>query len=178
LETRYERQISDRWYWYAAMGWDRNEPAGIKNRTVLASGVGNVWFDRAEARFRTDLGLTYTDQEDLVEPVGSGGGFAGLRLSYDYWRQLTTTAEFTSLLTLDQNLDRSNDLRAALANTLAVRISGNLALKLSHELQYDNSPSLIAVPVVSLQGTPVGEDLLVEADDVDSTISLALVVAF
>ena len=38
--------------------------------------------------------------------------------------------------------------------------------------------SLIAVPVVTPDGVSVGEDLRVEADDVDTTLSLALVVAF
>lgn len=178
LETRYDRPISERWFWYAGAGWDRNEPAGIKNRTAIGSGVGNIWFDREAARFRTDYGLTYTDQEDVVEAAGADGGFAGIRLSSDYWRQLTATAEFTNLFSIDQNLDDSDDLRATMVNTLSVRMSDSLALKLSHELQFDNAPSLVAVPVLTPQGTPVGENLLVEADDVDTTLSLALVVAF
>lgn len=178
LDTRYDRSISERWYWFAAAGWDRNEPAGVKNRTAIGAGVGNVWFDRPEARFRSDYGLTYTDQEDLVEVPGSGGGFAGLRFSSDYWRRLTATTEFANLLAIDQNLDRGDDLRATMVNTLAVKMSDSLALKLSHEFQFDNEPSLVAVPVVSREGVPVGENLLVEADGVDTTLSLALVVAF
>lgn len=177
FETRYDRQISERWFYYVAAGWDRNEPAGIKNRSSLAAGAGNVWFDRDEARFRTDYALTYTDQEDVVELPGSGGSFAGLRLSSDYWRQLTGTAEYGNKLTVDQNLDTSDDLRAVLVNSLAVRVSDSLALRLSHELQFDNQPSLIAIPVRTPDGTAVGEQLVIEADDVDSTLSLALVVS-
>lgn len=178
VEVRYDQPLSQRWYWYAGGGWDRNEPAGIKNRTTLAAGVGNVWFEGERARLRTDYGLTHTDQEDVVVSPGEGGGFAGLRLSSDYWRRLTATTEFVNLLSLDQNLDRSDDLRATMANTLSVRMSDSLALKLSHELRFDNQPSSIAVPVVTPAGEPVGEDLLVEADDMDTTLSVALVVAF
>ena len=57
-------------------------------------------------------------------------------------------------------------------------MTDSLALKLSHELQLDNAPSLVAVPIVTPTGEPVGEDLLVEADEVDTTVSVALVVAF
>lgn len=178
LEARYDRQVSEGWFWYAAVGWDRNEPAGVKNRTAVAAGVGNSWFDREEARWRTDYGVTYTDQEDLVELPGQGGGFLGLRLSSDYWRRLTPTTEYTNLLAVDQNLDTSADLRATMVNTVAVKMSDSLAIKLSHELQFDNQPSLIAVPIVSPDGAAVGEELVIEADDLDSTLSLALVVAF
>ncbi len=178
LEARYDRPISERWYWYAAAGWDRNEPAGIRNRIALAAGVGNLWFDREEARFRTDYGLTFTDQEDVVEVPGRAGSFVGLRLSWDYWRRLAPTTDFANLLTVDQNLDQSDDLRATMVNTLSVRMTDSLALKLSHEVQFDNQPSLVAVPVVTAAGAAVGENLLVEADDVDTTLSLALVVAF
>ena len=178
LEARYDRQVSDDWFWYAAAGWDRNEPAGVRNRTAIAAGVGNSWFDRQEARWRTDYGVTYTDQKDLVELPGQGGGFLGLRFSSDYWRRLTTTTEYTNLLTVDQNLDTGDDLRASMVNTLAVKMTDGLAIKLSHELQFDNQPSLIAVPIVSPDGVGVGEELVIEADDLDSTLSLALVVAF
>lgn len=178
LEARYDRQVSESWFWYAAAGWNRNEPAGVKNRTAVAAGVGNSWFDREEARWRTDYGVTYTDQEDLVEPPGQGGGFLGLRLSSDYWRRLTPTTEYTNLLAVDQNLEDSNDLRATMVNSLAVKMSDSLAIKLSYELQFDNQPSLIAVPIVSPDGVAVGEDLVIEADELDSTLSLALVVAF
>lgn len=178
LAGRYDRTLSDHWYWYASGGWDRNEPAGIQNRSTLAAGVGNTWFEDESARFRTDYGLTYTDQEDVVAASGAAGTFAGLRLSTDYWRRLTSTTEYANLLTLDQNLDETDDLRATVVNTLTVKMSDSLALKLSHEVQFDNQPSLLAVPVVDGAGVPVGEDLLVEADDVDTTLSLALVVGF
>ena len=178
LEARYDREMSKRWYWYAAGGWDRNEPAGIRNRTAFAAGVGNVWLDTEGARFRTDYGLTLTDQEDVVEAAGSAGSFGGLRLSSHYWRQLTATTELANLLTIDQNLDQGEDLRAVMVNTLSVKVSRSLALKLSHETQFDNEPSLLAVPVVTADGASVGEDLLVEADNVDTTLSVALVVAF
>lgn len=177
LEARYDRKLSASWYWYASGGWDRNEPSGIKNRTRIGAGVGNTWFEDNTAHFRTDYGLTYTDQEDVVD-AGGDNAFAGIRLASDYGRKLTATTSYGNLLTVDQNLDTSDDLRAVMVNSLTVQMSDSLALKVNHEIQFDNQPSLIAVPVVTPDGTAVGENLLIEADDVDTTLSVALVVAF
>jgi len=176
FEGRYRRRISDRWYWYAALGWERNEPAGIANRSSVAAGAGNRWLDRKKTRFHTDYALTYTEQDDLVQT--SGGGFAGLRFTSDFWRRLTATTEFANQFTVDVGLEGDSDVRGQMFNSLSVRMSERLALKLSHELQFDSSPSLIAVPIVTPTGEPVDEDLLVEAEEVDTTVSLALVVGF
>ena len=176
FEARYERRISDVWYGYGSAGWQRDEPAGIRNRISVAAGAGNSWFDGERARFRTDYALTWTDQEDVFEQPGAGDGFLGLRLATDYWRRLTGTTEFVNLVTVDRNLDRGRDTRLQMVNSLSVRISASLALKVSHELKFDNAPSLIGVPVVTPEGVAVGEELLVEADDTDLTLSLALVV--
>ncbi len=175
LDLRYEHQISDRWYWFASAGWLRNEPAGIRRRTTLAAGVGNLWFERKNARFRTDYGLSYTDQTDVVQLPG-GGGFAGLRLSWEYWRQLTATATYSNEVALDQNLDDGADLRAQMVNALVVRLSDRLALKLTHEAQLDREPALTAVPITSPTGAATGDSLLVEADELDTVLGIALVV--
>jgi putative salt-induced outer membrane protein YdiY len=176
LDARYEYRVSNRRYWYGALRWDRDEPAGIQNRSSGAAGVGSSWLDNEKSRWHTDYGLTYTIQEDVVEPAGAGDGFLGFRLSSDYWRQLTATSKFSNQTVVDQNLDESSDLRAHMVNALSVRISDRLALKVSQEVQFDKSPALVAVPIFTPAGEPVGEELFVEADEVDTTLSLALVV--
>ena len=63
---RYNRNISDTLFWYAGGGWERNEPSGIKNRYVAEGGVGNVWRDDDDLKFKTTYGATYTIQKDVV----------------------------------------------------------------------------------------------------------------
>ena len=43
LRGRYDRNITERFFWYGGVGWDRNEFAGIKNRMTVFGGVGNLW---------------------------------------------------------------------------------------------------------------------------------------
>ena len=61
FEGRYDRDITDRFFWFAGAGWDQNRPAGIDQRYTAFSGVGNTWRDDDDVEFRTDYGLSYTD---------------------------------------------------------------------------------------------------------------------
>ena len=43
LEGRYERELGEHFLWHAGASWDRNNDAGIRNRTIVFGGVGNTW---------------------------------------------------------------------------------------------------------------------------------------
>ncbi len=168
---RYDRNLSDRVFLFGGLGWERNTFAGFDNRYAVIGGVGNSWFDRDDTRFRTDYGVTYTVQDNIV---GARGEFAGARVSYDYWRKVLPTTDFYSTLILDENLDETEDFRADFTNSVAVAMSEKLALKTSLQLLYDNQPSLVAVP---LEGTP-DTTVLAELDELDSIFTVALVAKF
>lgn len=174
VRSRYDHEISERFFWFGGLGWDRNEFAGIDSRFGASAGVGHRWFDRDDARFRTDYGVTYTDQTDVS---GASSSFAGLRLSYDYWRQLNQATSYSSALAIDENLDETRDYRADFLNSVSVAMSARLALKASLQLLYDNQPSLTNVPLIQddfLDGTRV----LVELDNLDSVLTVSLVANF
>ncbi len=178
LRGRYDRDITPRFFLFGGAGWDRNTFAGIDNRYSVVAGAGNNWIDTDRARFRTDYGLTYTIQDDVVEDPSAADKFAGWRVSYDYRRLLTATTEFLSGLIVDGNLDDTGDVRGDLTNSIAVSISQLLALKTSLQLLYDNQPSLVAVPLEFPAGSPTGETVFVELDELDSIFTVALVVTF
>jgi len=175
LRGRYDRPINERLFWYASAGWDRNTFAGIDNRYIAAAGFGHVWFDRETARFRTDYGLTFTRQEDTS---GIEEEFAGLRLGYDYWRQINAPTEFGSVLLLDPNLEESDDWRADFTNWIGVSMSERLALRVSLQILYDNLPSLGELPLFSAPGISSGEVVLAELDEIDSILTVGLIVNF
>jgi hypothetical protein len=173
LNGRYDRKISDRFFWFVAAGWDRNEPAGVKNRYTGAGGVGNIWYARDDLKFRTDYALSWTKQDDVVENPDIEDSFFGLRLSWLYWNAFTETTSYTNEFIVDENLDETDDLRLNMINSLAVTMSKRLALKVSLQWLYDNQPALIAVP---LNGS--GPDVYLEADDLDTIFTTSLVVNF
>ncbi|MEM7050358.1 MAG: DUF481 domain-containing protein [Acidobacteriota bacterium] len=178
LAGRYDRHLTDAFFWFFGARWERNEFAGFENRYVGIAGVGNVWFDDETTALRTDYGLTYTKQDDIFEGENSDDGYLGLRLSYDYRRLLTESTTFTNVLAIDTNFDETSDYRADTTLALAVAMSERLALKTSLQLLYDNQPALTEVDLVTPVASPGSQTVLVELDDLDSIFSVALVVSF
>lgn len=175
---QYDHDIDARTYWYAGTGWERNTFAGVQNRYAVGGGLGNTWVDTDISTFKTGYGVTYTMQDDVAETVDGNDGFGGLRLSYDYRRQLTSNTEFTSVLVADENLNDTEDLRTDLINAVAVSINSRLALKVSWQLLFDNLPSLVGIPLTSLGGGPTPDTVFIELDSVDNLVTFALVANF
>jgi putative salt-induced outer membrane protein YdiY len=178
LGGRFDKQISDVFFWYTGLRWEKNEFAGFSERLTAVGGVGNIWFDDESARFSTGYGLTYTTQDDLVPTAGLQDSFLGAQLSYDYWRKINASTEFGSTLVLDQNLDETEDLRADFINWVSVSLSAKLALKVSFQALYDNLPALGVLPLEFPAGTPTGDTVTYELDTTDTILTTALVVTF
>jgi len=176
LNGRYDRKISEKFFWYGGAGWERNEPAGLENRYTAIAGVGNVWFDNDDRKFRTDYAVTYTDQSDVVVDPNINDTFAGLRLGWNYMTKVGENSTYTNDLIVDANLDESDDYRADMVNALSVAMSERLALKLSLQWQYDHLPALGVIKYSSL--TPPGVDETFELDDLDQIFTAALVISF
>jgi len=168
---RYDRKITERLFWFGGAGWDRNEPAGIRNRYIAEAGVGHVWRDTDDVKFKTGYGVTFTDEEDTS---GFGDNFAGARLSWDYANKFGANTTYTNVFTADLNLDETSDWRADMANGLAVAMSARLALKVGLQLLYDNQPAFVLVPDTLDPLTPVPFEL----DELDTILTVSLVVDF
>lgn len=173
LRSRYDHQVGSAAYLFGGAGWNRNTFAGIQNRYNFVSGAGRAWVDTEDRRFKTDLGLTYTIQDDVVEDPTSQDSFLGLRAEYDALRRLTETTMFASTLGVDENLNETSDLRADWTNSLTVTMSANLAIKTSLQLLFDNEPSLVEVPLASGTGT-----VLTPLGKTDSVFTVAVVASF
>ncbi len=172
---RFDRNITDRFFWFTGAGWEQNRPAGIDQRLSGVAGVGNQWVARDDVQFRTDYGLTFTDEEDTL---GMSDSYAGARFSWAYKNLLTESTTFLNDLILDFNLDESDDYRGDMVTALQVSISKRVALKTSLQLLYDNMPALDSVPVVlDASGSGLTE-VIIERDDLDTIFSASLVVDF
>ena len=83
--------------------------------------------------------------------------------------------EFTSVLVADENLSEAGDFRSDLTNAIAVSTSSQLALKVSWQLLYDRQPSLVGLPLLGVEGGPIGDTVFTELDAVDNFLTFALV---
>ena len=181
LNGRYGRTINEHYYWHVGAGWERNEPSGTRNRYSGVAGVGNIWIRRDDLTFRTDYGLTFTKQEDIVELPGINDTFAGLRITSKYEKKFGETTTFLNDTILDENFDETSDLRVDMTNSVSVTMNSRLALKVSLQWLFDNEPAFeqvgLFIPPNVFPGTP---DELVprELDNLDTIFTTSLVINF
>jgi hypothetical protein len=174
--TRYDRQLSERFFAFGGLDWLRNTFAGVDSRFLTAVGAGNTWVDTDVTRFKTNYAVTYTFQSDVVENPFVKSSFPGLRTGWEFFRQATSTTEFESSLVADLSLDETDDLRLDLTNSLNVAVSSALALKPSLQVLWKNLPSYTEVDLFTPGGTPVGTKVLTPLRKLDYFFKLALVV--
>jgi len=185
LNGRYDRNITEHFFWFAGAGWDRNTFSGIANRYTAFGGVGNIWFDTETIKWRTDYALTATKQEDVIEQPDLDDTFLGVRLSSTFLYKWSESGSYGNDTILDENVDDTDDWRVNMTNWVAVNLSNHLALKVSLQWLYDNQPALIAANLFDATGAPVDADLdgvqdqvAVEADELDSIFTTALVIKY
>lgn len=174
--TRFDRSLSERSFLFGGTSWIRNTFTGVDARWTVAGGAGLVVSESERGHFRVDLGGTYT-VENPTAPETETDHFAGVRLSWDFRRQLTESTEVTSVLVVDENLDDSDDLRGDLTNAIAVSINRVLALRTSLQLLYDAQPALEQVPLFTPGGDPTGETVVAELQELDSLLTVAVVLS-
>jgi len=174
LRGRYDRNVSETFFVFGGADWLRNTFAGIDSRTLLAAGAGNTWIDTETTRFKTDVGVTYTFQDDVFDNPLNKMNFPGVRMGYDLRATLSESADYESSLIGDWNLDNTDDVRLSLVNALSVSINSMLALKPALKLLWQNDPSSTAVPLFS-GGVDTGNTVLVPLQNLDSIFTLSLV---
>lgn len=173
---RYDYNFTENFYALGGIDWLRNRFAGIESRTLIGAGVGNKWVDNDNVRFKTDYSFTYTFQSDVVQNPFAKTNFPGVRFSYNFWYNLTSSTDFESILILDWNLDNTDDVRADFYNALPIKISEIFTLKPSLQLQWRNDPSLTEVDLFAPGSTSASGKVLVPLKKLDSLFSLTLVV--
>lgn len=176
--TRYDHDIREDFFWFAGAGWQRNEFAGFTNRYTAVGGLGNSWWDNDQGHYLSDYGVTFTDQEDVVDNPATSDSFLGLQVTSDYLRNFGERASYQNVLVVNANLDETEDLRADMTNSVQVSMTERLALKVSLQLEFDNQPALAAVPLFDASGAPTGQTVRAELDELDTQLTIALVVDF
>ncbi|HET6371847.1 MAG TPA: DUF481 domain-containing protein [Candidatus Polarisedimenticolia bacterium] len=176
LNGRYDRKITDRFFWFGGAGWDRNRFNGVENRYTVIGGVGNIWYDTERLKFRTDYAATVTRQEDVIENPEVDDTFLGVRFSWAYLNKFGANTTYTNDLVLDDNLDETADFRANMINSVSVAMSARLALKVSLQALYDNRPSFVDVDLFDNLGASTGLTVPVELEELDTIFTASLVV--
>lgn len=177
VQARFERRFSEHRFWFTSLTWRKNEFAGIANRFSANAGIGHTWWKNDDGYLKTSYSLSANNQEDVVRGETSES-FLGAEAHLDFRRQLTETTDYRAVLTVDENLDETNDLRAELIQALGVKINERLSLELSFEFLFDNQPSFEELELRTPDGLILEDVVLAEVEELDSILKVALVVDF
>jgi hypothetical protein len=173
-KLRYQHQLSTRHDWFSNFDAVRDEPSNINRQFVLAAGLGTTWLKTDRVTFRTAYGVSYTD-EDLV--VEGGNRFGGYRLFYGLKTLLAPSTTFDSELTTDGSFNIGDDIRADWLNGLGVAINSRIALKSGIRILFRNLPALEALELRSPLGIVVGT-VSVPKDKIDTNLTTSLAITF
>ena len=170
-EGRFDRNISERFFWFAGGSWDRNRDAGILNRYIAFAGVGNIWSDREDLRFSTDYGVSYTDREETEPDPEKDSRFGGLRLSWDYLNAFGAFTVYENDFTTNMSLRTASDYSLNMTNALGLIMSGHFSLKLSLQWLFENEPALQDVDVIARVITVDPDGIPGSGDEMFQTVS-------
>ena len=159
VEGRFELTISERFFWNVGTSWDRNHDAGIRNRYIAFSGVGNTWADTEDLSFSTGYGISYTSRDETARDTGKDDRFGGFRLDGDYHHRLGDSLELDSDLVLNVNLRSASDYSLNVTNALGVAMSEHLSLRVSLQHLYENRAALEKAAILA-------RVILIDPDDV------------
>jgi hypothetical protein len=177
---KYDREISDRLTWYAGAGWLRNEPAGIADRYLLSGGLGHTWWDTATFSFRTNYGLSYTDQRDFVPIPLVSSSFAGVLLTSDLEKAFgKDRTEYVNKFLFNYSLADSENWRWSMEQWVSSSLTEKLSLKVTLTWLFNNVPAFREISL--LEGDPPsdqGNTVLVQLEKLDTIFSVSLVVGF
>jgi putative salt-induced outer membrane protein YdiY len=177
--ARLDWTFAKDWYWYGSAGWERNRPAGLENRNALATGVGRVWIDTDETRFKTDLGVGRTSEGMVYEPSDFDKSFTTGVLTAAYRQKIGAHATFSADLAFTSDLSEGDNWYGLGRFGLTSAMTRMLALKLGADVSYRNQPAKIQVPVFSFV-QPVYEvgKVVIDAKKTDVIWTAGLVVTF
>ncbi len=178
VSTRYDLNLSERFYTFAGATWNRNTFAGFRGRSVIVAGAGNQWGAGTDWEVKVGYGLTYTQQTDVTPDPDRASSFAGLQLTLDYAHELRDGIEAEVKWVVDGNARETSDVRGDLTHSLTSSLTDRLALKTTLQLHVDADPPVEALALRLPGGEPAGTNVLVPLRKVDHSLSLSLVITF
>jgi putative salt-induced outer membrane protein YdiY len=176
VQSRYDRNMTERIFAFGGVGWERNTFAGFNHRTVGVAGAGSQWGEGRDWQLKLGSGLTYTVQRDVTPDPERDDSFAGLRLTMDYAHPLTEGTQLDVRWVVDGNAKEPSDWRGDLVQAVSASLTDRLALKTTLQLRLDNEPPVEALPLMTPGGVPTGQEVLAPLRRVDHSLSVALVI--
>ncbi len=176
---RYDYKFTEHFFAFGSVGWESNKPAGLDSRTKAIAGVGILWFDTSETKFRTDVGVGFTKEQPVFSTPDFEQSYGTWQVSAKLDQKFGSTTHFTSEAAFSNSMKDSRDYLGVWKNSLITKISDYLALKVGYDFTYKNKPASSAVNVISsLNSNVIIGQVPVLLKKTDTMFTTSLVITF
>ena len=162
---------------FAAAGWERDLPAGIRSRYDLTAGVGTRFGDSDPEAPPSLLsaGLSFVRQRDLIPDPDTDGDTFAVRLEARSGRRVRAVHLGLDTATV-WNLRQRGDLRVDATGSAEAPLSRRLALRASLRTLFDARPALERIPLTGTPGAAPTAAVAVRRERLDLILFLSLAV--
>jgi hypothetical protein len=165
---------------FAAAGWERDAPAGIRSRYDLTVGVGTAWGETRNGgrrAFETSLGLSAIHQSDAVADPGVETASLGLRVDVRAETRYRS-ADLALVSASTWNLRNTDDLRLDVTGSASLPLSRRLAFRTSLQTLFDSRPALERLSLIEVAGQPPVGTVVAPRRGTDLILLVSLVIGF
>lgn len=162
---------------FAAAGWERDLPAGIRSRYDLTAGVGTRFGD-SDPEARPSLlsaGLSFVRQRDLIPDPDTDGDTFAVRFDARSGRRVRAVHLGLDTATV-WNLRQRGDLRVDATGSAEAPLSRRLALRASLRTLFDARPALERIPLAGAPGAAPTAAVAVRRERLDLILFVSLAV--
>lgn len=135
---KYDRNITDRFYLFILEMTERNTLKGMEFRYTHQGGLGYYLLKSNDNILKAEAGAGYV-HEDQIDPFPDRG-FPSARAFAGYTHNFSKTSRFDEWAEYLPNLNDSKDYVINEETALITNLAGNLALKVSFAVAFDNLP--------------------------------------
>lgn len=140
LASNYQRYLSNRWFWYSQLQFDRNEELDLELRTTISGGGGRYLVVTPRSQFYTSVGLSAL--REVYTPEESGDWSSELALTGEYELFLFQGREtrLTTSLSVLPSLSVSGRYRIEYSASFNRKLIRDFTISFNLNGSYDSAP--------------------------------------
>jgi len=135
--AKYDYFATQKLYTYGQGQTKIDHVADLDLRYILGAGAGYQWVESEKAKWGTELGVSYVD-EDFEEDT-SDENFVSARVASNLIYQISKSASFEQVAEAFPSLEDSDDVVAKLDNRLKLNITGKWIAQIQYVLDFDST---------------------------------------
>lgn len=129
-------------YAFVSASFQTDSLAELDLRSIYGVGVGHQFLDEDDRAFSGEIGLSQVE-EDFADSSNDTENLT-IRVAYDWFMQLSETTAFRQQAEAYPSVEEADDFYGRLETSITVNLTESMIAKLTHVLDYDNTPAIFS----------------------------------